>query len=410
MNVLVVTQYFHPESFLINAVCEDLTELGHKVTVLTGMPNYPGGRLLPGYRLPTTRRERYGRIDVVRVPIIPRGQSAWQLVLNYASFALSATLLGPWLLPKRTDAILVYQPSPLTVGIPAVAIRRLTKAPMIFWVQDLWPESLAATGVSYSPTLLRAVRRLARFIYSRCDIILAQSRGLVERIKQAAPPGADVRYFPNFSERVDEAECGLAAPAEPVRLPSGFRVVCAGNMGVAQDLGVVLDAAERLREIRDLHWVLIGRGRMRAWVEAQIDERNLRSTVHVIGPYPKEQMPGFFREADALLATLRKDELFAITVPSRIQSYLAAGRPIVAAIDGEGGMIVEESGAGIGCPAGDPARLAKAVERLYRASPGERDAMGRAAQAYFEREFDREVLMRRLDEWLSEIMSIESSK
>jgi glycosyltransferase involved in cell wall biosynthesis len=400
LNVLIVSQYFYPERFIINEVALDLARLGHRVTVLTGMPNYPDGRLFAGYLWPWIRRERYQTIDVIRVPIIPRGKSAFQLVLNYFSYAAAASVLAAVLVPKQVDVVLVYEPSPITVGIPAIAVKLVKRSPILLWVQDLWPETLLAVGAVRSPHIINAVRKLVRFIYGRSDVILAQSKAFIDKIHALAPPNADVRYFPNPADSFYRPIVLPADAPERELLRPGFQVICAGNMGAAQNLDVVIGAAERLRHRTDIQWSLIGDGAARRWVEEQIQERDLHRTVQVIGPFPSEKMPALLSLADVLLATLRKDDVFALTIPSRIQSYLASGRPILAAIEGEGARIVKEAMAGASCPPGDPDQLAEAIETFYQKPVSEREAMGRAGRDYFEREFDRDVLMGRLDAWL----------
>jgi glycosyltransferase involved in cell wall biosynthesis len=330
--------------------------------------------------------------------------------MNYASFAVSASIFGPFVLRRfDVDVILVYEPSPITVGIPAAVIKWVKKAPILFWVQDLWPESLLATGAIRNRWALDAIRRLVRFIYSQSDIVIGQSRGFVEKIREVAPKDKDVRFFPNPADHHFRPLNPPEDAPERQLLPDGFRIVCAGNMGAAQDLGNVIDAAERLQHRPEIQWILIGDGRLRPWLAEQVQARGLASVVHIIGPYPPQQMPTFFALADLLLATLRRDDAFSLTVPSRIQAYLASGRPILAAIDGEGARIIEEAQAGLTCPPGDPARLADAVLRLYEAAPADREAMGLAGRRYFEREFDRDMLVARLDRWLREAQKVKVS-
>lgn len=400
MHILIVTQYFHPERFIINDVTADLVRRGHKVTVYTGMPNYPAGKFFEGYGGFCPRRETVNGADVIRVPMIARGKRSVQLVLNYLSYALSASVLAPFLLPKSVDAILVYEPSPVTVGIPAIVAKWLRGAPMLFWVQDLWPETLRAAKVTSNRLVLGAVSVLVRFIYRRCDIILAQSNAFIDHIRRMVS-SADIRYLPNPASGSSYLPEGSSADAEERHLiPDGFNVLIAGNMGVAQDLGTVLGAAELLRGQADIRWILLGDGRVRAWLESEVRRRDLSQTVLFLGSFPPERMPAFFAHADVLLSTLADDEIFALTVPSRIQSYLASGRPVIAAMNGEGARIIAEAEAGLACPPSDPARLAEVVTALYRMPREERHRMARSARQYFQREFDRDVVVDRLDGYL----------
>ena len=404
VRVLVVTQYFWPESFRINDLVLALKERGHEVEVLTGMPNYPAGRLYAGYGPFSPGEERFHGIRIRRVPLVPRGSTrGWRLALNYISFVISASLLSPFRCRGRYDAILVYEPSPVTVALPAILLRSLKCSPLLFWVQDLWPESLSATGAVSSPLLLRSVRRMVDFIYRRCDLILVSSRGFIEHALKSGIGRDRVQYFPNSAEALYQP---LASPPSEVdaELPTGFRILFAGNIGSAQSFETILAAAERTRHERTLHWVILGEGNMREWVAGEIVQRGLAATVHLLGPRPVDTMPGYFAAADALLVTLRGDPVFSLTVPSKIQSYLASGRPILAAINGEGAEIVAESGAGLACPAEAAEQLAAAAITLYTMPAVQREAMGKRGRIYFEANFEREMLVDRLQVWMQSLV------
>ncbi|HEX6739041.1 MAG TPA: glycosyltransferase family 4 protein [Vicinamibacteria bacterium] len=405
MRVLIVTQYFWPESFRVNDLALGLQERGHEVTVLTGMPNYPTGRLFPGYGLFRPARESYHGIPVLRVPLLPRGGSRWRLALNYAWFVASASLLGPLRARGPFDVILAYEPSPIFVGLPAALLRRLKRAPLLFWVQDLWPESLAATGAAPSPLVLGPVRALVRFIYRRCDRVLVQAEGFRPRVEAVGARPDTIAYFPNWAEsfyRPVEVEAGAPERAE---MGDGFRVLFAGNIGAAQSFETILAAAERLRGRAGLRLLVMGDGHRRAWLEEEVRARGLGERVHLMGSRPATSMPRYFALADALLVTLRRDPIFALTVPSKLQTYLACGRPVVAALDGEGARIVEEAQAGLACPAEDAAGLAAAISSLYDRPRAERETMGRNARSYFEAHFEREALLTQLEGWMRECAS-----
>lgn len=404
MKILLVTQYFWPENFRINDVALGLIERGHALTVLTGKPNYPSGRFFPGYGFLGRASEDFHGAAVRRVPLVPRGAGgALRLALNYASFACAATLLGPLLCRERYDAIFVYEPSPITVGLPALWLKRLRGSPVLFWVQDLWPESLLATGAIRSPALLGLVARLVRFIYRGCDRILAQSRAFVAPIQALGVEAERILYYPNSAESLYRpAVPGPQARAD-AGLPAGFVVMFAGNIGAAQDFETIIQAADRLKSHDDIHWVILGEGRTLPWVEQQVTGRGLVRTFHLLGPHPVEAMPRFFAMADAMLVTLRKEPIFGLTIPSKVQSYLACGRPILAGLDGEGARVVVEAGVGLAVPAQDPQALAGAVLALARMDARAREAMGASGRAYFEAHFEREMLLDRLEGWLRQV-------
>jgi len=406
VRLLVVSQYFWPEDFRINELVSELRSRGHVITVLTGKPNYPSGHTYPEYAAAPERFNAYDSdVRVVRVPMLARGRGRVRLLLNYLTFAVSASVIGAArIADMEFDSIFVFEPSPVTVGLPAVWLRARKGWPIALWVLDQWPESLAAVGVVRSRTLLGVVGRLVRFIYSRCDVILSPSRSLIPRIAGYCKVGQRVEYFPNWAESVYDAEDGEAAP-ELLGLDAAFTVLFAGNVGEAQDFPAILDAAEQLKTRRDIRWVIVGDGRMADWVSEQISRRGLSSNIILLGRFPPERMPSFFRCADALLVSLKSDPVFTMTAPGKIQSYLAFGRPILAMLDGEGAAIVSESQAGLVGAAGDSARLAENVLRLAALTTDARLAMGRKGEEYARREFSRTGLVANLEQWLTEIAS-----
>jgi len=406
MKILVVTQYFWPENFRINDLLLGLKERGHKVKVLTGIPNYPGGRFFKGYKNYRPLFEIYDDIPVFRTPIIPRGNgSRIRLVLNYLSFAFFACLLTPFRRLDAIDLIFVYEPSPITVCLPALLLKKLKSAPVMFWMQDLWPESLSATGAIKSEIILKIVDILVRFIYRRCDRILIQSRAFFEPVKNQGSQSNRILYFPNSAEELYRPVILEKDADERAVMPEGFCVTFAGNIGAAQDFGTILKAAEILKEHTEINCVVIGDGRMFKWVKGQVIKRGLSKTVHLLGRYPAEAMPRFFALSDVLLVTLKKEPIFALTIPSKVQSYLACAKPIIAALDGEGAKVVEEAGAGLNCPAENPEALADAVLKLYNISEADRKGMGKKGISYFEKHFEREMLLDRLEGWMKELVT-----
>jgi glycosyltransferase involved in cell wall biosynthesis len=404
VRLLIVTQYFWPENFRINDLVTGLLARGHDVTVLTGKPNYPAGRFFAGYSFFSHSHERYGEARVVRVPLIPRGDgSGLRLLFNYLSFALFASLLGPIRCRDSYDAVFVFEPSPVTVGLPALLMKKIKRAPLLFWVQDLWPESLTATGAVRSSVVIGGVVRLVRLIYGHCDRILIQSMAFSERIMAFGGTPQQLRYFPNTAEAIYRPVMLSPKAPEREKLPAGFRLVFAGNLGAAQSFETILGAAQRLSEHNSIQWIILGDGRLRPWIESQIHERGLAGKVHLLGQHPIESMPRFFALADALLVTLKRDPIFALTIPSKVQSYLACGRPIIGALDGEGARIIEESGAGLVAPAEDPAALARVVESLYVMPREARERMGASGLDYFAKHFSRELLIAKLEGWLTEV-------
>jgi glycosyltransferase involved in cell wall biosynthesis len=403
VRLLVLSQYFWPENFRINDVVEGLVERGHQVTVYTGVPNYPGGSFFPRYGWFRPVREAYKGAEVRRVPLFARGKGGGvRLALNYLSHAFFATLLAPWLARGSYDAILVYEPSPMTIGIPARALRALKRAPLVFWVQDLWPESLSATGAVGNPLVLGLVNRLVKWIYRGCDRVLVQSEAFKPSLRAHGVPESRIRYLPNSAEKFYRKLAPRADDAEAAELPAGFRVMYAGNIGAAQDFATILSAAELLKRDARIHWLILGEGRVREWVAEEVRRRGLRASFHLLGSRPPERMPRYFAHADVLLATLARQPIFAYTIPSKIQTYIACGKPVIAALEGEGGRIITEARAGWVVPPEDARALAEAVAAASRADTAELAAMGERAEAWFREHFEREKLLSRLEAELME--------
>ena len=406
MNILIVTQYFWPENFRINDLALGLKERGHKVEVLTGIPNYPEGTLFRGYRFLNRMRDNSNGINIVRAPLIPRGIGSRSLLaLNFISFAVSASILGPILCKGPFDIIIVYEPSPITVGLPALVLKLIKSAPVMFWMQDLWPESLSATGAVRSKRILKLVESMVRFIYKGCDRILIQSRAFLDPIKRLGGDPKRVLYFPNTSEKMYKPVTVEKKASERASLPIGFLVTFAGNIGAAQDFDTILAAAEYFKNHKNIKLVILGDGRMFQWVQDQVRVRDLENTVHLLGRHPAKAMPRYFSLSDALLVTLRKEPIFALTIPSKVQSYLACGKPIIAALDGEGARVVEDAGAGVICPTEDPKALADAILKLYNMPAKDREEMGRNGRRYYEKKFEREMLLDRFEGWMRELVS-----
>ncbi|MEI8356088.1 MAG: glycosyltransferase family 4 protein [Deltaproteobacteria bacterium] len=411
MHILIVTQYFWPENFRINDLVAGLVDRSHKVTVLTGIPNYPEGSFFPGYGLCSNFSQEYKGCKVLRVPLIPRGKGGGiRLALNYLSFVLSACLLAPIRCRDKYDVIFIFEPSPVTVALPALVLKTLRKVPVMFWVQDLWPESLAATGAVSSGRVLALVSKIVKFIYRRCDKILITSRSFRKSIELHGVSTEDILYFPQSAEDVFQIVTEKQLVAELDSIPQGFRIMFAGNIGAAQDFNTIIQSAYKLKEHVDIHWIIVGDGRMREWAENEVKNFGLSNKFHFLGRHPLEAMPVFFSHADALLVTLRKEPIFSLTIPAKIQSYLACGRPIIAALDGEGAKVINASEAGFSCPAESPDDLAQIVLKMYETSKPERESMGAKGRIYYEANFDREMLLDKLEGWMKDLIDTNRTK
>lgn len=410
MRLLIVSQYFWPENFRVNDLVGELIKRGHNVTVLTGKPNYPAGAVFAEFRQHPEKFDKYAGAQVLRVTMIARGQGPLRLFVNYLSFAAGASLWGPWLLRGQAfDAIFVFEPSPVTVGLPAILLGRLKQAPVVFWALDLWPETLEAIGVVRSPRLLGWLGKLVSFIYNRCDLVLGQSRGFLASIATHCADPHKIRYFPSWAEDTFRDTDCVKAPEVP---PCGdvFNILFAGNVGEAQDLPAVLAAAEQLKDNPKIRWLIVGDGRKSDWLRDQVARRGLQDNVLLLGRFPVERMPSFYAHAHALLVTLKKDPVFSMTIPGKVQSYLMSGIPVLGMLDGEGASVINQAGAGLTCPAGDSAGLAANVLTLFSMGSAQRQELGGRGRCYAEKEFGREMLMTRLENFFREVVALSQYK
>ncbi|TVP52862.1 MAG: glycosyltransferase WbuB [Halomonadaceae bacterium] len=408
MQFLLVTQYYWPEPFLIHSLVEHLVKQGNGVTVLTGKPNYPDGNVFPGYQQQGLQEEDYkGLARVARVPLRPRnGGGGKNLLLNYLSFITSGLRYFPGLVKgQHFDVILVFAPSPITSAIPAIWLKWLKGTHLAIWVQDLWPESLGATGFVRSPLLRRVVGWLVRGIYACTDTLLIQSRAFHEPVARYANREKIV-YYPNaFALSGTESSDADPLPPELAEvLDNSFCAVFAGNLGTAQSIETLVKAAVHLQKHPQCKLVLVGSGCMLDWAKARKAELGLDNLI-LAGRYPMSMMPQIFARAGALIVNLRGDEIFSYTVPSKLQAYLAAGRPIIAALNGEGARIVLEAGAGTACPAEDAVAMAHSIQSMAELTPGERDRMGAAGKDYFLQHFEITAQAKRLVDILDRRMA-----
>tara|TARA_B100001173_G_scaffold309317_1_gene321360 strand:- start:1484 stop:2707 length:1224 start_codon:yes stop_codon:yes gene_type:complete len=403
MKVLIVSQYFWPENFRINDLASELSLLGHEITVLTGYPNYPEGQIDSEFLKDKKSFSDYKGVSIFRIPIIPRGKSNLKLIANYISYIVSASLFGLWKLRNRNfDIIFVYEPSPITVGIPAILFKKIKGAPIIFWALDLWPENLQVMGVIKSKISISFFAGLAKFIYRKSDLILGQSRGFVNRINKYCQNSKKIKYFPSWAEKIYSDDNKILAP-EIEHRSDLFNIVFAGNIGEAQDFPSILDAAENLKD-ENVRWIILGKGRSYQWVYEEILERKLESSVILLGQFPIERMPSFYSHAQALLVSLKSDKLLSMTIPAKIQSYLLANIPIIGMLDGDGANVIKESKAGIVSSAGDSLGLANSIRSMIQMDTIKRNNMVINGKEYAQNEFDRLKLIKRLESWMNDLV------
>jgi glycosyltransferase involved in cell wall biosynthesis len=413
VHILVVSQYFWPENFRINDLCEELIKRGHKVTVLTGEPNYPSGSIYTEFKHNPTHYSNYNGCRIIRVPIVARGTgNSIKLILNYISYVLSASLIGFWKIRSQSfDVIFVYEPSPVTVGLPAIFFKKIKKVPVVFWVLDLWPETLEAIGVINSPMVLNWIGKLVKFIYNRCDLVLGQSKAFFESIAQYCDDKNKIKYFPSWSDNIFSMKNTNEVATEIAGYDDYFKVLFAGNIGEAQDFPSILKAALILKEkdIKAKIFVL-GNGRAFESVCIEIKRLGLEDIVFMLGQYPLECMPAFYDSSDALLVTLKESKAFSMTIPGKVQSYMAAGKPILSMLTGEGSRVIDEAQCGLTSKSGDYQKLAENIIGMSKFSMGYLVKLGENSRKYTKTEFDRGALICQLENLFNDVVTSSSQK
>ena len=399
-RILICTNHFYPETFRCNDVAFELAKRGYEVTVLTAIPDYPKGKFFDGYGIFSRRKETVEGVKVYRAFIIPRGKGGGlRLLMNYLSIFISSIAWSLYLgLFKRFDQVLVHETSPVMIGVPAVIVKRMQRIPMLFWVLDLWPESLQAAGGINNAAVLKVFGGLTTWIYKNSDKILISSKGFEQSIREKGDFGGKIVYFPNWADALLHSE--VKGGRLEVNMPQGFIVMFAGNIGEAQDFDHIMEATRLLKDEKEIHFVLVGDGRKRPWVEQFRDENGLQETVHWVGRHPIEMMPLFFEKADVMLMTLKDVSIFNLTAPAKLQAYQSAGKPIVAMMNGEGPRIVEEAGCGRSVAAGDAKALAAVLLEMSKMKKEELYAMGQRGKGYQAEHFEIGKAMRLLEEIL----------
>jgi glycosyltransferase involved in cell wall biosynthesis len=363
MKILFISQYFFPENFKGNEIVYDWLAKGYEVTVLTAKPNYPKGKFYKGYSFFSKSHEKLNNLNIIRVPVIPRfSGKPYQLFLNYISFVIFSIYFIYFKLNSEFNFIFVQQLSPITMALPAVWFKKKhPKIPLYIWILDLWPESIYSVIEFNNKFLKKILNNLSNYIYRNSDIILISSKSFENQIKvNLGDINKPIYYLPNWAEIFFENHNGVKTPLQ--NIPLGFNIIFAGNIGEAQDFENILNAAE-LTINEKINWILIGDGRKLNWVKSEIEKKKINN-IYILGSYQIEEMPAILYNADALLVTLKKSYIFNKTVPAKLQAYMALGKIILGAVDGETKDLINNNNIGVASESGNPVLLANNAIRL----------------------------------------------
>lgn len=384
----MLTQFFDPEPSPISGLplANWLADRGHHVEVVTGFPNYPGGKFYPNASVRIWRREKIGRITVNRVILYPsHDRSAVRRIANYVSFALSAAVLGT-LSSQRADVAYVYHP-PATIGLPAMLWRRFRRIPFVLHVQDLWPDSVMESGMvggsSARKTIGRAIGAWCSLVYRSASAVVVLSPGFRTILSEQGVPTEKIAVIPNWAEETifhplprDEAL------AEELGMSAKFNLVYSGNVGDYQGLDTAVRAADRLRDVPDFQLVVVGTGQAEASLRQLAVDLELENVLF-LGRRPYREMAPLTALSDVLLVSLQDLPFFEATIPSKTQVAMACGRPVLMAVRGDAATLVTTSGAGMVCTPGDVDAFESAVRAFIGMSQRERQEMGDRGRAYY---------------------------
>jgi glycosyltransferase involved in cell wall biosynthesis len=400
MKILLLTQWYPPEpALLIEELAQTLIAYGHQVQVLTGFPNYPGGKLYHGYRLRLLQRETVAGVPVARVPLYPEHSlSGFKRSMNYFSFAAAAAALG-WAAVSKPDVMFVYHP-PLTIGFPAFVLSRFWRIPFVYHIADMWPETLSATGMVNNAAVLKNLGRFATWIYKKSAAISVITPGFRDNLVSKGVPADKIHVISSWVDtnffRPVESDAVLA---QKLGLAGRFNVMYTGTIGLAQGLDTVLEAAILLKDIPKVQFILVGDGADCQRLQGLAAERQIHNILF-LGRHPATEMPRFYALADVLFLHLKDDPLFRITIPHKIFAYLASGLPILAAIEGDASKVVYDAQAGVICKPGDAKEIADAVRKLYLLSPAERTSLGMNGRKAAVELYSRENLVAQIEQMI----------
>ena len=396
-HILVISQVFYPEQFRINDMCQEWVKRGYQVTVLTGIPNYPQGKFYAGYGFFKKRKETWNGVEIIRIPVIPRGNSKIGLVLNYFSFPISGFF---WNLFNKikADYCFMFETSPMTQCVIGVWYAKKHKIPLYAYVQDLWPENVKiVTGISH-PLVIEPIQKMVDYIYKNCDEIFVTSPSFVRAVCERKIPVQEskVHYWPQYAEEFYQPMKRESVPEIPAT--DAFKIIFTGNVGCAQGLDILPRTAALLKERRqDVMFCIVGDGRYMEEFRKEIIKFDVENMFCLTGRKPAEDVPRLLAACDAAFLSFMETRLFEMTIPAKLQSYMACGMPIIAAAGGETERVLNEAKCGVCSPSGNEQELTESIEKLMRSSKEDLEMMRKNSRGYFEQHFEKKQLMDQMD-------------
>lgn len=398
-HILVISQVFYPEQFRINDMCCEWIKRGYRVTVLTGIPNYPQGKFYDGYGFLKKRKEIWNGIEILRIPVIPRGSNPIGLILNYLSFPVSGFFWN--LFTKlKADYLFMFETSPMTQCVIGVWYAKKHKIPLYLYAQDLWPENVeVVTGIK-SPLVIEPIQKMVDYIYKNCTEIFVTSPSFVRAVcdRKRKVPEEKVHYWPQYAEEfyvpMEKEE------VEEIPETDAFQIMFTGNVGYAQGLDVLPRTAQSLkRDGQKVRFCIVGEGRYLEALKNEIKKLEVEEMFCMVPRQPAAKIPKLLAAVDAAFLSFMETKLFEMTIPAKLQSYMACGMPVIAAASGESERVIKEADCGICCPSGNADALAEAIRKMMEYPPKKRQLMGSNARAYFEKNFEKQKLMNQIEKY-----------
>lgn len=400
-HILVVSQYFYPETFRINDMCLEWVKRGYKVTVVTGIPNYPMGKTFKGYGITKKRHEVWNGIEIYRIPLIPRGSGSLGMIANYLSFMVSGMLAGK-MKNIKADLVFSFEVSPMTQVMTGISFAKKLHVPHYLYVQDLWPENvITVTGIR-NPLIIKPIDKMVDYIYKNSDQIFATSPSFVEAIcnRKVAVNREKVHYWPQYAEEfykpIDKSIAKEVAAAYGIPNDDSFKIIFTGNVGTAQGIDILPQTAELLKN-ENIKFVIIGDGRYLEKLVSDIKSRQMEKMFIFVARQPAEKIPVLLSACDVAFISFADDELWKMTIPAKLQSYMACGMPIIAVADGETKRIIEEAKCGWVCKMGDSRGLKKTIHEVMKIDLQE---MMKHSLCYYNNNYKKEKVISKIMDYL----------
>ena len=403
-NILIISPLFNPEMNRVNDIVDYFLDNKYKITVLCPIPNYPQGKYYKNYGIFKKRYEKINDLTIFRVLVYPRKNgSKINLFFNYLSFIIFSIIPAIILSFKKFDLIFVNQLSPITIAIPGIIIKKIKRTPLVMWVTDLWPESVKDGGNLKSNFLPNMLLPIVKYIYKNCSEILVSSRSFINSVSEKTN-NKKITYMPQWSEEIFTKNSKSNFIYEPMEKIEGFKILFAGNIGVAQDFDTLINAMKKIKDF-NIHLVVLGEGRAKKDALKKVKKYALENSISFLGSFPLETMPYFFNQSDALLISLKKSEIFSKTIPSKTQPYMSSGKPILTNADGEVSQIINEAKCGLTSDSGNYIALSKNMIKLSNLSKEELSLMAQNSKNYYKENFERKDILMTLKKTFSKLLT-----